>query len=155
MSVETIRKSVNGGIACLKENPGDALSTSPPITAAMEAGLRCCASGDSGQSVVTDRPQTVEGDGSAPSPGRLSRAALATCDATRIALRAAELAIELDTLKVTTNSADDDRGLFWSGLLGSRWFAEPADQGDNRRGGNQRKGAMGNRRLCCDPFTCR
>ena len=112
MSVEHIRNSVNGVIAYLKENPKDAVSTSPPITAVMEGGLRCRATGDSGQSVVTDMPQAVGGDGSAPSPGWLSRAALATCDATRIALRAAELGISLDTLEVTTDSVDDDRGLF-------------------------------------------
>ena len=112
MSVEHIQKSVNGVIAYLKENPKEAVSTSPPITAVMENGLRCRATGDNGQSIVTDMPQAVGGDGSAPSPGWLSRAALATCDATRIALRAAELGIELDTLEVTTDSVDDDRGLF-------------------------------------------
>ena len=112
MSVEHIQNSVNGVIAYLKENPKDALSNSPPITAVMEGGLRCRATGDNGQSVVTDMPQAVGGEGSAPSPGWLSRAALATCDATRIALRAAELGISLDTLEVTTDSVDDDRGLF-------------------------------------------
>jgi uncharacterized OsmC-like protein len=112
MSVEHIQNSVNGVIAYLKENPKDAVSTSPPITVVMESGLRCRATGDSGQSVVTDIPLAVGGGGSAPSPGWLSRAALATCDATRIALLAAELGIVLDTLEVTTDSVDDDRGLF-------------------------------------------
>lgn len=111
MSVEHIQNSVNGIIAYLKENPKDALSTSPPVTAVMEEGLRCRATGDKGQSIVTDMPEAVGGGGSAPSPGWLSRAALATCDATRIALRAAELGIALDKLEVTTNSVDDDRGL--------------------------------------------
>jgi uncharacterized OsmC-like protein len=112
MSVEHIQNSVNGVIAFLKENPKDALSTSPPITAVMEGGLRCRATGDDGQSVVTDMPQAIGGGGTAPSPGWLSRAALASCDATRIALRAAELGISLDTLEVITDSVDDDRGLF-------------------------------------------
>lgn len=112
MSVEHIQKSVSGIIAYLKENPKDAVSTSPPITAVMEEGLRCRATGDKGQSIVTDMPEAVGGGGSAPSPGWLSRAALATCDATRIALRAAELGIALDKLEVTTDSVDDDRGLF-------------------------------------------
>jgi uncharacterized OsmC-like protein len=112
MSIEHIKNSVNGVIAYLKENPKDALSTSAPITAVMQGGLRCRATGDNGQSVVTDMPQAVGGSGSAPSPGWLSRAALATCDATRIALRAAELGIALDTLEVATDSVDDDRGLF-------------------------------------------
>lgn len=112
MSVEHIQNSVQDVIAYLTENPKDALSTSPPITAVMEGGLRCRATGENGQSIVTDMPQAVGGGGSAPSPGWLARAALATCDATRIALRAAELGIALDTLKVMTDSVDDDRGLF-------------------------------------------
>ncbi len=57
MSVEHIQNSVNGVIAYLKENPKDALSTSPPITAVMEEGLRCRATGDKGQSIVTDMPE--------------------------------------------------------------------------------------------------
>ncbi|SDM09876.1 OsmC family protein [Aliiruegeria lutimaris] len=112
MSIEHIQKSVNGVIAYLKENPEDAVGTSPPVTAVMETGLRCRATGEGGQSVVTDMPEAVGGGGSAPSPGWLSRAALATCDATRITLRAAELGIALDTLEVTTDSVDDDCGLF-------------------------------------------
>jgi uncharacterized OsmC-like protein len=112
MSVEHIQNSVNDVIAYLKENPNDARSTSPPVTAVMDGGLRCRATGENGESVVTDMPQAVGGGGSAPSPGWLARAALATCDATRIALRAAELGIELDTLTVVMDSINDDRGLF-------------------------------------------
>lgn len=78
----------------------------------MEEGPRCRATGDKGQSIVTDMSEAVGGGGSAPSPGWLSRAALATCYATRIALRAAELGTALDKLEVTTDSVDDDRGLF-------------------------------------------
>lgn len=112
MSVEHIRNSVNDVITYLKENPKDALSTSAPITAVMEGDLRCRATDENGQTIVTDMPKAVGGGGSAPSPGWLSRAALATCDATRIAMRAAELGIALDTLEVTADTVDDDRGLF-------------------------------------------
>ena len=112
MSVEHIRNSVNDVITYLKENPKDALSTSAPITAVMEVDLRCRATDENGQTIVTDMPKAVGGGGSAPSPGWLSRAALATCDATRIAMRAAELGIALDTLEVTADTVDDDRGLF-------------------------------------------
>ena len=112
MSVEHIQNSVNDVIAYLKENPDDAISTSPPITAVMEEGLRCRATGANGETIVTDMPLAVGGGGTTHSPGWLSRAALATCDATRMALRAAELGIKLDTLEVTTDSVDDDRGLF-------------------------------------------
>ncbi len=112
MSVEQIQKSVNNVITYLKENPEEAKSTSPPITAIMEDGLRCRATGANGRSIVTDMPEAVGGGGTAPSPGWLMSASLATCDATRIALRAAELGITLDTLEVAVESVDDDRGLF-------------------------------------------
>ena len=45
MSVEHIQNSVKDVIAYLKENPKDALSNDPPITAVMESGLRCRATG--------------------------------------------------------------------------------------------------------------
>ncbi len=112
MSVQHIQNSVNDVIAYLTENPQDALGTSPPVTAVMEKSLRCRATGGAGQSIVKDMPQAVGGGGAAPSPGWLARAAIATCDATRIALRAAEIGIELDALEVVMDSVDDDRGLF-------------------------------------------
>ncbi|MEE9334030.1 MAG: OsmC family protein [Granulosicoccaceae bacterium] len=95
----------------MKDNPKDAVNQDNPITAVMEDGLRCRATGTNGETVVTDMPEAIGGSNSAPSPGWLSRAALATCDATRIALHAAQLGITLDTLKVTADSVSDDRGL--------------------------------------------
>ena len=77
MSVEHIQNSVKDVIAYLKENPKDALSNDPPVTAVMENGLRCRATGVGGESIVTDMPEAIGGGGSAPSPGWLSRAALA------------------------------------------------------------------------------
>lgn len=112
MSVEHIQNSVKDVISYLSEHPENTQSTSTPITAVMEDDLRCRATGVNGETIITDMPKAVGGGGSAPSPGWLSRAALATCDATRIALRAAELGIALDTLEVTADSVDDDRGLF-------------------------------------------
>jgi len=112
LSVEHIQNSVNDVISYLKENPENATSTSPPVTAIMEEGLRCRATGLNGQSIVTDMPKAVGGDDSEPSPGWLARAALAASDATRIAMRAAELGMTLDTLEVVMDSVDDERGLF-------------------------------------------
>ena len=112
MSVEHIQNSVSNVITYLKDNPDEAISTSAPITAVMEGGLRCRATGANGQTIVTDMPKAVGGGGTAPSPGWMSGAALATCDATRIALRAAEIGVTLDTLEVSVDSVFDDRGLF-------------------------------------------
>jgi uncharacterized OsmC-like protein len=111
VSVEHIQNSVNDVIAYLKENPKNAVSDDSPIRAVMEDGLRCRATGTNGETVVTDMPLAIGGDDSAPSPGWLSRAALATCDATRIALRAAEVGVILDSLEVIADSVSDDRGL--------------------------------------------
>ena len=112
MSYEHIQESVTNVINYLTENPEDALANDPPIIAVMEDGLRCRATGMSGETVVTDMPKAVGGDGAAPSPGWLARAALATCDATRIALEAAHKGVTLDKLEVTVDGVSDDRGLF-------------------------------------------
>lgn len=55
-------------------------------------------------------PRSVGGGGSAPTPGWFLRAAMASCDATVIAMRAAQEGIELTTLEVTVTSESDDRG---------------------------------------------
>lgn len=82
-----------------------------PAVALMEDGLRCRAEGGDGWAIVTDMPAPVGGGGSAPTPGWLIRAALASCAATTIAMRAAELEIELSRLEVTAESETDMRGL--------------------------------------------
>jgi uncharacterized OsmC-like protein len=82
-----------------------------PAVAVMECGLRCRAEGGDGWAVVTDMPTAVGGGGAAPTPGWLIRAALASCAATTIAMRAAELDIALTQLEVTAESETDMRGL--------------------------------------------
>jgi uncharacterized OsmC-like protein len=77
----------------------------------MEDGLRCRVETPEGAVVVTDMPAGVGGQGSAPSPGWVARAAQASCDATLIAMRAAELGVPLQRLEVTVDSESDDRGL--------------------------------------------
>jgi uncharacterized OsmC-like protein len=82
-----------------------------PAVAVVEDGLRCRAEGGDGWTVVTDMPTPVGGGGAAPTPGWLIRAALASCAATTVAMRAAELDIELTRLEVTAESETDMRGL--------------------------------------------
>jgi uncharacterized OsmC-like protein len=60
-------------------------------------------------------PGAVGGDASAPTPGWLMRAAWASCAATAIAMRAAELGISLTRLDVTAESESDMRGLLGLG----------------------------------------
>jgi len=110
MSVERIRESIHGVRTYLSEHPEEARSTDRPATATVERGLRCRVDGSGGAVVATDMPEAVGGGASAPTPGWLARAAQAACDATAIAMRAAELGIELDVLEVTVDGESDDRG---------------------------------------------
>ncbi len=111
MSVTSIRQSIEGVIKHLSEHPDECRSTDAAATAVVEKGLRCRAKGPNGRLLMSDMPKAIGGGGSAPSPGWLSRAALATCDATVIAMRAAQLGVTLTTLEVTVDSESDDRGL--------------------------------------------
>ena len=111
MSTQQIQESIKGVIQYYTSNPDKAVSEDKPATAIVEDGLRCRATGVHGAEIVTDMPKGIGGGATAPSPGWYLRAALATCDATVIAMRAAELGITLTTLEVTVGSTSDDRGL--------------------------------------------
>lgn len=95
----------------LSEHPEEARSGDVPATARIDSGLRVRVEGPDGRSAITDMPTVVGGGGTAGSPGWLMRAAHAACDATVIAMCAAEEGIELDQLEVTVDSDSDDRGL--------------------------------------------
>jgi len=106
--VNHIKESVERVIDHYTENPGDARGPGTPVTAVMEDGLRCRVETPDGTTIVTDMPTGIGGGGSAPSPGRLFRAALASCDATFVTLRAARVGIKLTTLEVTVEGDPDD-----------------------------------------------
>jgi uncharacterized OsmC-like protein len=80
-------------------------------TAVLQEGLRVKVEGPTGETVATDMPTSVGGTNSAPSPGWLFRAALASCEATLIAMRAAQVGIALARLEVHVDSESDDRGI--------------------------------------------
>jgi len=111
MSMQHIQESVKGVIQYYTDHPGEAIGEDKSATAIVENDLRCKATGPNGWELVSDMSKGIGGGASAPSAGWLMRAALANCDATMIALRAAELGIELSTLEVTVGSTSDDRGL--------------------------------------------
>src|SRR5712692_1894068 len=111
MSVTHIQQSIENVTTYLAEHPEECRSTDSAATAVVEDGLRCRAEGPHGALLVSDMPKALGGGGSAPSPGWLSRAALASCDATVIAMRAAQVGVTLTTLEVTVDSESDDRGL--------------------------------------------
>lgn len=109
--MDRIREALEGATAYLREHPAEARSTDSWATAALEDGLVVRTRGADGASVTTDMVASVGGTGSAPSPGWLLRAALASCVATLVAMRAAQTGVRVDGLEVTVDSESDDRGI--------------------------------------------
>jgi len=81
-------------------------------TAVVENGLMCHIQSPDGRSVRTDMSEAVGGTATANSPGWLCRAAIASCDATLLAIRAARTGIELDKIEVRVDAMSDGRGMF-------------------------------------------
>jgi uncharacterized OsmC-like protein len=111
MSAEEIRTTMERTIGVLSEHPENGRSADKPAKAVLEDGLRFRVDGPDGWSVVTDMPAPMGGGASAPTPGWVMRAALASCLASVVAQRAAQEGIELRTLEVSTESETDARGL--------------------------------------------
>jgi uncharacterized OsmC-like protein len=111
LSNETIRAAIERVAQHFTRNPQDAISHGKPAVAVVESGLRCRAEGPGGAVLVSDMPKAIGGGGSAPTPGWFLLAALANCDATVIAMRAAQVGIELTQLEVHVQSTSDDRGI--------------------------------------------
>ena len=112
MSTENIRKSIEETISYLKTNSEKALNMATAATAILERGLKVHTKGSEGQVIVSDMPSTVGGRGAAPTPGWYMQAALAACNATGIAMKAARDGIELTTLEVSIETESDTRGIF-------------------------------------------
>src|SRR5215212_2204795 len=108
--MESIREAIETASAQLKEHPEAAVGTDAVAAAVREDGLRFRVDGPNG-AVVTDMSKSVGGGASASTPGWLMRAALASCDATTVAMEAAREGVELTDLKVTVESESDFRGV--------------------------------------------
>lgn len=112
--METIRAAVETVTAHLARDPQAGIGPDAPAIAVREDGLRFRVTGPNGE-VFTDMAQSVGGGGTAPTPGWLMRAALASCDATVIAIEAAREGIELTNLRITVESESDSRGVLGVG----------------------------------------
>lgn len=106
-----IQEAMQSVIEYYTQTPAHALSQDKEAVAVVEEGLRVRATGSDGQILVCDMPKALGGGATAPSPGWTMRAALANCKAVMIALRAAQLGVELTTLEVRVDSLSDDRGM--------------------------------------------
>lgn len=115
--MQHIKESVEKVINHYKNHPEDAKDAGKPFRAVMEEGLRCRVELLDGTEILkTDMPKGIGGGGASPSPGTLFRAALVSCDATLIALRAAHQGIKLTTLEVILEGDSEDESTL--GFLG-------------------------------------
>lgn len=71
--------------------------------------LRCEVELPGGHTIVTDEPEELGGEGTAPSPQHLVAAALASCVATTIQMYAARKGWELDDVRVEVDYDLDPR----------------------------------------------
>src|SRR5947208_2112160 len=108
--VQSIRNAIETASGHLREHPDAAAGTDASATAVLEEGLRFRVAGPAGE-LTTDMSESVGGGATAPTPAWLQRAALASCDATLVAMEAARDGIELTDLTVTVDSETDFRGI--------------------------------------------
>jgi uncharacterized OsmC-like protein len=95
----------------LAAHPEEARYTDFAAVAVVEDGLRCRVDGVGRESIHTDMSAGVGGGSMAPSPGWFTRAGHASCEATLISMRAAELGIQLHRVEVLVDSVSDARGI--------------------------------------------
>jgi len=107
----SIKTAIASATEYMTANPEKALSTDSAAVARLLDGLRFEVRDPSGRSVITDMVEGVGGEDSAPSPGWLLRAAVASCDATLIAMHAATRGIAISQLEVTVDSTSNDLGI--------------------------------------------
>ena len=111
MQSDRIREAIAQTSAHMESNPQNAVSEDKPARAIFENGLKFTIDDTKSWRISTDMPKALGGEGSAPSPGWLRRAAQAACEGTMIAIRAAQEQVELERLEVQIGSISDDRGM--------------------------------------------
>jgi uncharacterized OsmC-like protein len=104
-------EAIRNATAYLTAHPDEARYTDSAAVATLEDGLKVNVKAPDGRTVTTDMVKSVGGTDTAPSPGWLYRAALASADATLIAMRAAMVGVELTSVDVTVDSESNDFGI--------------------------------------------
>jgi uncharacterized OsmC-like protein len=108
---DTLGDAIRGASDYLAAHPEEARYTDSEAVASLEEGLHVVVQDPEGRTIETDMSKGIGGGNAAPSPGWLFRAALASCDVTLIAMRAAVLGIELERVAVTIDSESNDHGI--------------------------------------------
>lgn len=85
----------------------DGPTADPPVTATLVSGLRCTFGRDGSEIGETDMHRRLGGSGERPSPGDHLRGAIASCAVTAVAMRAAEMGIEIVGLSATAETRSD------------------------------------------------
>jgi uncharacterized OsmC-like protein len=122
----SVRDAIEKLARIFAQQPEKARSKNSPATAVLEGGLRFQVTGPHGERLSSDMPPALGGSGSAPNPAWFLRASLASCHATVIAVRAAQIGVTLTSLEVAVSSESDTRGLLGiddsvsAGLFGFR-----------------------------------
>jgi uncharacterized OsmC-like protein len=126
MQQQAIREAIDNVAKVIADNPDKARVKNASATARLKDGLAFSVSGPNGEAIETDMPKGIGGGGGVPQPGWLTRAALASCTGSVIAMRAAKLGITLEKLEVEAESQSDNRGMLGlddgvsAGLIGLR-----------------------------------
>jgi uncharacterized OsmC-like protein len=107
----SIGEAVAAASAYLTAHPDEARYRDSAARATLTSGLAVHVVGPGGESLRTDMPRGIGGTAGAPSPGWFLRAALASCVASLVAIRAATLEIVIDHVEVVVDSESDDRGI--------------------------------------------
>jgi uncharacterized OsmC-like protein len=117
MDPKSIKQAIDAAVDYLTKNPSEARYTDSVATARRSSpdGLAFDVSGPNGAWMSTDMPTSVGGGNNGPSPGWYLRAAEASCVATLMAMRAAQLEVTLDELEVTVDSESNDFGILGIG----------------------------------------
>src|SRR5438876_11310162 len=90
-----IRDALSQAVEYLREHRSEAKYTDSAATAVLEDGLRVTVTGPEGAQLTTDMPKSIGGRGDLPSPGRVLRAAPASCRGSLIAREAARAGASL------------------------------------------------------------
>jgi uncharacterized OsmC-like protein len=109
MSIPKVRQAIEHLSAAICADPMKARAKNVPATARLTEGLRCELTGPYNERLVTDMAPAMGGTATGPNPGWLLRGALASCTATVIAMRAAQLGVALSNLEVTVETDSDPR----------------------------------------------
>ena len=107
---EEIKRKLERGSKALSLRPGLGVGSAVSRTR-ITSGLACeMTEGD--WTFTADTPKEAGGEGSAPSPGVLGRAALGSCLAMGYMMQAARMDVDISSLEVEIETDYDDGGMF-------------------------------------------